>query len=105
MLEIFTIGVNGKRVTVFVGSDATRIVDSHLIKGDADKGFLLSEIRKAVPEAFGERKDRSLIREWKAHNILYKIGYERARTKDVDLERKQGILLSIGYAVLSMLSE
>ena len=105
MLDLFTVEVNGKYVTVFVGSDATKIVDSYLVSTKEDKTKVLSVIRNRAPEAFGKRKDPGLLREWKAHNILYKIGYERARTKDVDFENDQDLLHTIGYAILSLLPE
>ena len=56
-----------------------------------------SEIRQAVKEVIGKRKELGLpvtrsessyISEWKSHNRLYKIGYQRSRTKDVDLEEE-----------------
>ena len=34
------------------------------------------------------RTRESYINEWKTHNRLYKIGYQRNRTKDVDLEEE-----------------
>ena len=56
-----------------------------------------SEIRQAVKEIIEKRKELGLpvtrsessyVSEWKSHNRLYKIGYQRSRTKDVDLEEE-----------------
>ena len=33
-----------------------------------------------------QRTDKSLKREWAVHNFLYRVGYERERTKDCDLD-------------------
>lgn len=54
-----------------------------------------SEIDKAVDEIIKTRKELGLpvtrskssyVSEWKSHNRLYKLGIEKGRTKDVDLE-------------------
>lgn len=54
-----------------------------------------SEIEQAVYVIIERRKElglpvtrsaESYISEWKAHNRLYKLGIQRNRTKDVDLE-------------------
>lgn len=34
---------------------------------------------------FNVRTRKSYLAEWKAHNIMYKFGFQRERTKDVDL--------------------
>ena len=56
-----------------------------------------SEIEQAVYVIIERRKElglpvtrsaQSYISEWKSHNRLYKIGYQRSRTKDVDLEEE-----------------
>ena len=56
-----------------------------------------SEIEQAVYIIIEKRKElglpvtrsaKSYISEWKSHNRLYKIGYQRNRTKDVDLEEE-----------------
>lgn len=48
----------------------------------------LKGIRDAEPECrvFEHRSLFSMKMEWIAHNFLYLIGYERERTKDVDLD-------------------
>ena len=56
-----------------------------------------SEIEQAVEEIMRKRKELGLpvtrtkssyISEWKSHNRLYKLGIQRSRTKDVDLEEE-----------------
>ena len=56
-----------------------------------------SEIEQAVDEIIKTRKELGLpvtrtkssyISEWKSHNRLYKLGIQRSRTKDVDLEEE-----------------
>lgn len=56
-----------------------------------------SEIEQAVEEIMQKRKELGLpvtrtkssyISEWKSHNRLYRLGIQRSRTKDVDLEEE-----------------
>lgn len=55
------------------------------------------EIEQAVEEIMQKRKELGLsvtrtkssyISEWKSHNRLYRLGVQRSRTKDVDLEEE-----------------
>ena len=46
------------------------------------------------------RSVNSYIREWRGHNKLYKLGLFKSRTKDVDLEENQNILLKIVWLIL-----
>ena len=96
---------DGMPLLVQVTDNNVHIVDSYRIKDDQEKLLFISIIRLSSPETWAKRTDESLLAEWKAHNILYKIGYKRARTKDVDLENDQDILHAIGYAILSLFPE
>ena len=49
------------------------------------------------------RKEASWTREWRAHNFLYNMDYQKERTKDVDLDQHQTVLHTIGYFILSLL--
>ena len=70
-----------------------------------------SEIRQAVKEIIGKRKELGLpvtrsessyISEWKSHNRLYKIGYQRSRTKDVDLEEEIDSTRNFLYSIFGL---
>ena len=52
-------------------------------------------------EVFGCRSEESYVREWRAHNLLYNLGFQRARTKDCDLNCVQLKIFKVGYAILS----
>ena len=67
-----------------------------------------AEIEKAVEEIMKERKrlglpvtrtKASYVSEWKSHNRLYKIGYQRNRTKDVDLEEEINSTINFLYSI------
>jgi hypothetical protein len=49
------------------------------------------------------RSKESLLREWKAHNILYRWGYEKERTGSVDFSQYESRIRRIGYLILSIL--
>ena len=70
-----------------------------------------SEIRQAVKEIIEKRKELGLpvtrsessyISEWKSHNRLYKIGYQRSRTKDVDLEEEIDSTHNFLYSIFGL---
>ena len=70
-----------------------------------------SEIKQAVKEIIEKRKELGLpvtrsessyISEWKTHNRLYKIGYQRSRTKDVDLEEEIDSTHNFLYSIFGL---
>ena len=71
--------------------DNTHIFDSSLIRSKEDmRAFLLSLREQCDPEmAVAVRSMKSLICEWRSHNLFYYLHVFRSRTKDVDLERQQ----------------
>lgn len=54
-------------------------------------------------EVFLHRNKESLVREWRAHNRLYRLGIFKNRTKDVDLEWPQTWWMKVGYFILGAL--
>lgn len=56
----------------------------------------------ALQVAGFDRSNRSMIREWCAHNFLYKHNYKRERTKDVDLNQNESLSRRLGYFFLSL---
>ena len=70
-----------------------------------------SEIKQAVKEIVEKRKELGLpvtrsessyVSEWKSHNRLYKIGYQRSRTKDVDLEEEIDSIHNFLYSIFGL---
>lgn len=43
-----------------------------------------------------------LIAEWKAHNLLYDLNYQRQRTEHLDIESTLDLKNKVGYALLSL---
>lgn len=70
--------------------------------------FSNKEIEEAVVEIMQERKKiglpvtrtkASYVSEWKTHNRMYKLGIERSRTKDVDLEEDIKPVRNLLYSI------
>lgn len=69
----------------------THIIDSYLIKGKSEIRAFLEALRKQCdPDmAVAVRSLKSLVAEWRSHNLFYFLHVFRSRTKDVDMERHQ----------------
>lgn len=48
-------------------------------------------------DVVNHRSERSMLREWAAHKLLYKLNLERNSTISVDLEYPQSLILRICY--------
>ena len=46
-----------------------------------------------------KRTDKSLIKEWRVHNVLYNLHLFRTHTKDVDLNYPQSKTIEIAYSI------
>ena len=69
-----------------VSTNVIHIEDSYKIK-KRDMVPLLLEVKEQYPDCLVfKRKMGSLVREWVAHNRLYRFGIFKSHTKDVDLE-------------------
>lgn len=78
----------------------TKVYDSYKYSNE--------EIEQAVEEIMKKRKELGLpvtrtkssyISEWKSHNRLYKLGVQRSRTKDVDLEEEINSTRNFLYSI------
>ena len=49
-----------------------------------------------------KRSISSWLREWKAHNYLYDMNYEKDRTGSVDLNEDESLIRRIGYFFLAL---
>ena len=55
-------------------------------------------------QVFIERSEASLKYEWYTHNLLYRLGTARERTKDVDLNAGQPWYVRIAYGILGRIA-
>lgn len=67
---------------------STRILNSFLVKTKAEMRANLEDLKAKSSEqmAVNQRDMESQVREWRSHNLFYKLHVFRSRTKDVDLE-------------------
>jgi hypothetical protein len=90
----------------FVVTDKNiQIKDSYKVSVTREMKDVLAYLREKYPDnsVLNNRKDSSLIREWKGHNFLYKLGIMRSHTKDVDLDvESKNVFYTIGYWFLAL---
>lgn len=84
------------------------IPNSYLVTDEKDMEYILDELmrdpRYAALQGKGFARSRvSLLREWKAHTVLYNWGIFKERTGSVDLNQDESVIRRIGYFFLSLL--
>jgi len=86
-----------------VTEDNVKIIDSYKITSKSKMIELLYTIQYKHPECKSfKRSYRSLIGEWRCHNILYRLGIEKDRTKDVDLDAYPNWLYKLIYWIIGI---
>ena len=85
-------------------TDNTHIENSYLVKSRKDMRRILGAINEDsnCGDAIRRLSMATMVREWRAHNLLYALGIARKRTKDVDLNENPWYL-RLGYFVLSLM--
>ena len=103
---MYTISIpfEGKLIQAEYNNSNIHIFDSYKIKRKRDMKRILMLIRCASFNRgiFYSRNEKSWIREWKAHNILYKLGIKKASTQHTDLSENESVLRKFGYFILSL---
>ena len=85
-----------------ISKNNIHIEDSYKVNTKEDIQIVLTDIRAnhSLEETdVLKRKDRSLIKEWYIHNVLYNLHLFRKHTKDVDLNYPQSKIIEIAYSV------
>lgn len=88
---------------VILTVENTHIVDSCKVKSKEEMVDFLMQLREnALAEmAVNQRSMKSLVDEWRTHNLFYGLHVFRSRTHDVDLERRQSWLREAFCRVVS----
>lgn len=79
-------------INVIVSEDNVHIDNSYLIIYKEDMEELLTEYRYKYDNSvfynfiINRRSIKSMVYEWAAHNLFYKLGLFKSHTKDVDLD-------------------
>ena len=90
---------------VKVSKNNIHIENSYKAKTRKDMQIVLNDIRTnhSLEESdVLKRTDKSLIKEWCAHNVLYNLHLFRKHTKDVDLNYPQSKIIEIAYSIVSI---
>ena len=103
MSSMYITKVNYKTIYYNVSGDKSNvsIIDSYLIKEDADKNDFIKHLHEIG--LLTGRSEISLWREWKAHNILYQWGMFKERTQNTDLNENESWFRRLGYFFISLL--
>lgn len=72
-----------------VNGNNVHLVNSYLITDDTEKLAIIYFLLGKVDGLAEHRTAKSMLNEWKAHNIFYQHGWWQDHTADVDFEFKQ----------------
>ena len=83
------------------------IQNSYKVKSNDEIMYVLNRIHemdeyKQMQEVGYTRTIESEFREWKAHNLLYRLGILKERTCTTDFAQNESKLFRFGYAILSI---
>lgn len=104
-MKKLVIEYKGKVFIVHVTRDNITIIDSYRIKKYKDMKMFLCKVKTAIPKSYAikGRSVSSMIREWRAHNLLYSLGILKDRTGSVDLNTGQSWYIKALYFIISPL--
>lgn len=90
---------------VHTSENNTTIFDSYQVKCTEDMKSILYLIRDSSKDIspVDTRGIKDMVREWRAHNLLYSLSIIRNKTKNVDLNSGQKWYTKVGYMLLSPL--
>lgn len=103
---MFSIEIQG--LDIKVSKNNINIKNSYKINNRLVMRMILDVLKNEVKEEhlespFDKRSVRGMVREWVAHNNLYKLGYKKDRTCNIDLNYPQKLYIPIVYWILSIL--
>ena len=103
---MFNIEIQG--LDIKVSKNNINIKDSYKINNRLVMRMILDVLKNEVKEEhlespFDKRNIGGMVREWVAHNNLYKLGYKKDRMCNVDLNYPQKWYVPIVYWILSLI--
>lgn len=93
--------VNGDRIEYIINGSNCCVLNSFLTTNKESKLDFIRFLRKHFPQ-FSKRSERSYFREWKVHNLCYKLNFEINRTRDTDLDYTESRIRKIGYFIVAL---
>ena len=92
-------------MTFRVFSDRIKIYDScEISKRNFHESLFAAFALWPTCPLWGKRSERSLKREWAAHNLAYSLGIKRDKTKDVDLNFEQKWYVELMYFIVGTIA-
>ena len=85
---------------------AFKMKNSFMIEKDEIEIYIkMYDFEKKNPESILDHRSMfSMKMEWATHKLLYKLGIQRARTKDLDLDWPQPWYYRVGYIVFGLIA-
>ena len=93
--------INIENIEIEYDNNCVRIVDSYKIQ-DLQQMTIILTLFKIKTNFESKRSLNSWIKEWKAHNRLYKLGLFLNHTKDCDLEENEKWWRLLAYQILGI---
>lgn len=92
------------RIKITYNKDSVHVENSFCLTKRKEMRQWIDVIKncKECPQVVSQRSDRSLLREWEAHNWFYCHGYKVERTMHVDFDAEPPMRL-LAYAILSVI--
>ncbi len=78
-----------------------KIIDSHNIESESEMEYILLLFKRETGY-ISRRTRKSWVKEWKAHNRLYKLGLFKSHTTDCDLEENEKWYRLFAYQILGI---
>lgn len=98
-VENFKVTFDYKNLNIHI-QDSWQVKDAGVLEG-AINAITVSIYFDKLAAAGFTRSKKSLLREWRAHNVLYRWGYKKERTGSVDFNQNESLGRRIGYFFLS----
>ena len=86
-----------KKLIIQVTPKNIKIKNSYLIQNKKEMKEIILEILEKASLYNKKRSINSLVREWRCHNRIYKLGLFVSHTKDCDLESNEALYRRIFY--------
>ena len=94
----------GNKLSITFDKNNIHIHDSYKVKTTESMRFVLQLVKYAAANRniVYKRTMKSWLREWKAHNILYKLNIQRPRSQHTDLNENESVKRRFAYFILSL---
>ena len=94
----------GNKLSITFDKNNIHIHDSYKVKTTESMRFVLQLVKCAAVNRgiVYKRMMKSWLREWKAHNVLYKLNIRRSSTQHTDLYENESGKCCFAYFILSL---